>query len=254
MYESRTLVEDLGEAGWFNAAQKIQSIREQKMPHDFAIVGHSVYFFAVDFAAGFLAGAALPFGADFATGFPFVDEAAEAFTFAFVAEAAAGFFAALSLAAGVFPAGAFPFLLFTIFFLLVTPLSLLVTFFSLLVFALLTGFFPFGGFPFGDDVINSNCSGPAAFSLLTSLLFTSSFFPFTFITKQPPVSRMILKELNIEKGSKIPNREKVGKLTKTQVKKIANNKLQDMRAASEEAAMMLVMGTARSMGVDIIEG
>ena len=77
---------------------------------------------------------------------------------------------------------------------------------------------------------------------------------FTFITKQPPVSRMILKELNIEKGSKIPNREKVGKLTKTQVKKIANNKLQDMRAASEEAAMMLVMGTARSMGVDIIEG
>ena len=77
---------------------------------------------------------------------------------------------------------------------------------------------------------------------------------FTFVTKQPPVSRMILKELNIEKGSKIPNREKVGKLTKSQVKKIAKNKLQDMRADSEEAAMMLVMGTARSMGVDIIEG
>lgn len=77
---------------------------------------------------------------------------------------------------------------------------------------------------------------------------------FSFITKQPPVSRMILKELSIEKGSKVPNREKVGKLTKSQVKKIANNKLQDMRAGSEEAAMMLVMGTARSMGVDIIEG
>ena len=77
---------------------------------------------------------------------------------------------------------------------------------------------------------------------------------FSFITKQPPVSRMILKELNIEKGSKVPNREKVGKLKKSQVKKIANNKLQDMRASSEEAAMMLVMGTARSMGVDIIEG
>ncbi len=76
---------------------------------------------------------------------------------------------------------------------------------------------------------------------------------FTFVTKQPPVSRMILKELNIEKGSKIPNREKVGKLTKAQVKKIATNKLQDMRAASEEAAMMLVMGTARSMGVDIVD-
>lgn len=77
---------------------------------------------------------------------------------------------------------------------------------------------------------------------------------FSFFTKQPPVSRMILKELNIEKGSKVPNREKVGKLTKTQVKKIAKNKLQDMRAGSEEAAMQLVMGTARSMGVDIIEG
>jgi large subunit ribosomal protein L11 len=77
---------------------------------------------------------------------------------------------------------------------------------------------------------------------------------FSFVTKQPPVSRMILKEINVEKGSKIPNREKVGKLTKTQVKKIVKNKLQDMRASSEEAAMMLVMGTARSMGVDIIEG
>ena len=76
---------------------------------------------------------------------------------------------------------------------------------------------------------------------------------FSFITKQPPVSRMILKEINVEKGSKIPNREKVGKLTKAQVKKIANNKIQDMRASSEEAAMMLVMGTARSMGVDIID-
>jgi large subunit ribosomal protein L11 len=77
---------------------------------------------------------------------------------------------------------------------------------------------------------------------------------FSFVTKQPPVSRMILKEINVEKGSKIPNREKVGKLTKTQVRKIVKNKLQDMRASSEEAAMMLVMGTARSMGVDIIEG
>lgn len=77
---------------------------------------------------------------------------------------------------------------------------------------------------------------------------------FTFVTKQPPVSRMILKELSIEKGSKVPNREKVGKLSKTQVRKIAKNKLQDMRASSEEAAMQLVMGTARSMGVDIIEG
>lgn len=77
---------------------------------------------------------------------------------------------------------------------------------------------------------------------------------FTFITKEPPVSRMILKEIGIESGSKVPNRDKVGKLTKTQVRTIAKRKSPDMRARSEEAAMMLVMGTARSMGVDIIEG
>lgn len=77
---------------------------------------------------------------------------------------------------------------------------------------------------------------------------------FTFITKQPPVSRMILKELGIESGSKVPNRDKVGKLTKTQVLAIARKKYPDMRVGSEEAAMRLVMGTARSMGVDIIEG
>lgn len=76
---------------------------------------------------------------------------------------------------------------------------------------------------------------------------------FTFITKQPPVSRMILKELGIESGSKIPNRDKVGKLTKAQVEKIAKAKVQDMRICSLEAAMMTVMGTARSMGVDIVE-
>ncbi len=77
---------------------------------------------------------------------------------------------------------------------------------------------------------------------------------FTFITKNPPVSRMILKEVGIESGSKVPNRDKVGKMTKTQVKKIATQKRADMRVNSDEAAMRLVEGTARSMGVDIIEG
>lgn len=81
---------------------------------------------------------------------------------------------------------------------------------------------------------------------------------FTFVTKQPPVSRMILKELSTQKGfevkgSAVPNRQKVGTLTKEQVRKIAQSKRQDMRASSEEAAMLLVAGTARSMGVDIIE-
>lgn len=77
---------------------------------------------------------------------------------------------------------------------------------------------------------------------------------FTFITKQPPIARMILKELGIDKGSGVPNRDKVGKLTMDQVKKIADKKRPDLRVRSDEAACRLVMGTARSMGVDILEG
>ena len=77
---------------------------------------------------------------------------------------------------------------------------------------------------------------------------------FSFITKQPPASRLILKELGIASGSKVPNRDKVGKLTKTQVRSIARAKRADMRVNSDEAADLLIMGTARSMGVDIVEG
>ncbi len=76
---------------------------------------------------------------------------------------------------------------------------------------------------------------------------------FTFVTKQPPVANLILKELGIASGSKVPNRDKVGKLTQAQVRKVAQKKSVDMRANSEEAAMRLVMGTARSMGVDIVD-
>lgn len=77
---------------------------------------------------------------------------------------------------------------------------------------------------------------------------------FSFITRKPPVSRMILKELGLESGSKVPNRDKVGKMTRSQVRKIAQAKAEDMRIVSVEAAEMMVMGTARSMGVDIVEG
>jgi len=77
---------------------------------------------------------------------------------------------------------------------------------------------------------------------------------FSFVTFQPPVSIMIKKELGIESGSKVPNREKVGKLTRTQVKNIVQKKRADLRVSSDEAAMRLVEGTARSMGVDVIEG
>jgi large subunit ribosomal protein L11 len=76
---------------------------------------------------------------------------------------------------------------------------------------------------------------------------------FTFITKTPPTSVLIIKELGKQKGSGVPNKEKIGELTKEQVKKIAQMKLADLNAASVEAAMRTVMGTARSMGVTIAE-
>jgi len=74
---------------------------------------------------------------------------------------------------------------------------------------------------------------------------------FTFITKTPPAAVLIKKELGKEKGSGVPNKDKIGTLTKAQVRKIAETKLADLNAASVEAAMNTVMGTARSMGVSI---
>jgi large subunit ribosomal protein L11 len=74
---------------------------------------------------------------------------------------------------------------------------------------------------------------------------------FTFITKTPPASILIMKELGKNKGSGVPNKEKIGTLSKAQVKQIAEMKFNDLNAASVEAAMRSVMGTARSMGVII---
>ncbi|MBN1307937.1 MAG: 50S ribosomal protein L11 [Chitinispirillaceae bacterium] len=76
---------------------------------------------------------------------------------------------------------------------------------------------------------------------------------FTFITKTPPTSVLILKELGKEKGSGIPNKEKIGELTQEQVKKIALVKIADLNAASVESAMKTVAGTARSMGVTVAD-
>jgi len=75
---------------------------------------------------------------------------------------------------------------------------------------------------------------------------------FTFITKTPPVPVLIKKAVGIASGSAIPNKSKVGKLTKDQVREIAQKKMPDLNAASIEAAMRTVEGTARSMGVDIV--
>jgi large subunit ribosomal protein L11 len=76
---------------------------------------------------------------------------------------------------------------------------------------------------------------------------------FTFITKTPPASVLILKELGKEKGSGVPNKEKIGTITKAQIRKIAEMKMADLNAASVEAAMRTVAGTARSMGVNVAE-
>ncbi len=74
---------------------------------------------------------------------------------------------------------------------------------------------------------------------------------YTFVTKSPPAADLIRREAGIEKGSGKPNKEKVGKISRAQVKKIAETKLADLNATSVEGAMKMVEGTARSMGVEI---
>ena len=76
---------------------------------------------------------------------------------------------------------------------------------------------------------------------------------FTFITKTPPVPVLIKKALNIDTASAKPNKDKVGKLTQEQLRQIATTKMPDLNAASIEAAMSMVAGTARSMGVTVEE-
>jgi large subunit ribosomal protein L11 len=75
---------------------------------------------------------------------------------------------------------------------------------------------------------------------------------FTFITKTPPAAILIKKAIGLTSGSSVPNKNKVGKLTKDQVREIAQKKLVDLNAASVEAAMRTIEGTARSMGVEIV--
>ena len=76
---------------------------------------------------------------------------------------------------------------------------------------------------------------------------------FSFILKTPPAAVLIKKELGIESGSGVPNRTKVGKLTKDQIRKIAELKMPDLNAATIETAMSMIEGTARSMGVTVEE-
>ena len=76
---------------------------------------------------------------------------------------------------------------------------------------------------------------------------------FTFITKTPPAAILIKKELGLDKGSGVPNRNKVGKLSTAQVRKIAELKMPDLNCESVESAMAMVAGAARSMGVEVTD-
>jgi large subunit ribosomal protein L11 len=76
---------------------------------------------------------------------------------------------------------------------------------------------------------------------------------FTFVTKTPPAANLLLKEAGIEKGSAQPNRTKVGKVTRAQLKKIAEIKMVDLNASDVDSAMRMVAGTARSMGLEVAD-
>jgi large subunit ribosomal protein L11 len=77
---------------------------------------------------------------------------------------------------------------------------------------------------------------------------------FTFITKSPPAANLIKKALNLNSGSKAAGREVAGKITRSQIMEIVKLKKNDMNARSDEAAMIIIEGTARSMGVEVIDG
>lgn len=76
---------------------------------------------------------------------------------------------------------------------------------------------------------------------------------FDFILKQPPASDLIKKIIGLEKGSGVPNKQKVGKITKAQLREVAIAKMPDLNALDEEAAMKIMAGTAKNMGVEVVD-
>jgi large subunit ribosomal protein L11 len=76
---------------------------------------------------------------------------------------------------------------------------------------------------------------------------------FTFITKSPPASRLLIKAAGLEKASSNPGKEKTGKVTKTQVREIATAKMKDLNTVDIDMAMNIIAGTARSMGIEVVD-
>ncbi len=77
---------------------------------------------------------------------------------------------------------------------------------------------------------------------------------YSFVTKTPPASNLLKKVAGLAKGSGAPNKDKVGRVTRSQIEEIARTKLPDLNCTTVEAAVKTVMGTARSMGIEVIEG
>ncbi len=75
---------------------------------------------------------------------------------------------------------------------------------------------------------------------------------FTFVTKTPPASNLLLRAAGVQKGAGAPNKDKVGKVTEKQIREIAEQKMPDLNAASVEAAVKSIKGTARSMGIEVV--
>lgn len=75
----------------------------------------------------------------------------------------------------------------------------------------------------------------------------------TFITKTPPAAFLLMKAAKIQKGSGVPHKDKIGKVTKAQVREIAETKMEDLNAFDLKGAMMMIAGTARSMGLEVVD-
>lgn len=101
---------------------------------------------------------------------------------------------------------------------------------------------------------NAKTAGMGDGMIIPVIITVYSDRSFTFITKTPPASILLKKAAGVERGSSTPNKEKVGKVTEAQVKEIAQSKLPDLNCTSIDAAIRIVKGTARSMGIDVIAG
>lgn len=101
---------------------------------------------------------------------------------------------------------------------------------------------------------NAKTAGMGDGMIIPVIITVYSDRSFTFITKTPPAAILLKKAAGVERGSSTPNKEKVGKVTEAQVKEIAQSKLPDLNCTSIEAAIRIVKGTARSMGIDVVAG